>query len=44
MFLLGSSLYTKTFYWSSADPGLSNVSESSAKSGMFFSFFSKLFS
>lgn len=30
--------YTKTLYWSSADPGSSNVSESSAKSGMFFSF------
>jgi hypothetical protein len=28
--------YTKTLYWSSADPGSSNVSESSAKSGMFF--------
>jgi hypothetical protein len=27
--------YTKTLYWSSADPGSSNVSESSAKSGMF---------
>lgn len=26
--------YTKTLYWSSADPGSSNVSESSAKSGM----------
>jgi hypothetical protein len=25
--------YTKTLYWSSADPGSSNVSESSAKSG-----------
>jgi len=30
--------YTKTLYWSSADPGSSNVSESSAKSGMFLSF------
>ena len=30
--------YTKTLYWSSADPGSSNVSESSAKSGMSFSF------
>ena len=28
--------YTKTLYWSSADPGSSNVSESSAKSGQFF--------
>jgi len=28
--------YTKTLYWSSADPGSSNASESSAKSGMFF--------
>ncbi|KAJ3479819.1 hypothetical protein NLJ89_g12311 [Agrocybe chaxingu] len=28
--------YTKTLYWSSADPGSSNVSESSAKSGMWF--------
>lgn len=27
--------YTKTLYWSSADPGSSNVSESSAKSGKF---------
>jgi hypothetical protein len=27
--------YTKTLYWSSADPGSSNVSESSAKSGEF---------
>lgn len=27
--------YTKTLYWSSADPGSSNVSESSAKSGMY---------
>lgn len=26
--------YTKTLYWSSADPGSSNVSESSAKSGV----------
>jgi hypothetical protein len=26
--------YTRTLYWSSADPGSSNVSESSAKSGM----------
>ena len=25
--------YTRTLYWSSADPGSSNVSESSAKSG-----------
>ena len=31
--------YTKTLYWSSADPGSSNVSESSAKSGMCFFFF-----
>lgn len=31
--------YTKTLYWSSADPGSSNVSESSAKSGMFPLFF-----
>jgi hypothetical protein len=30
--------YTKTLYWSSADPGSWNVSESSAKSGMFISF------
>ena len=30
--------YTKTLYWSSADPGSSNVSESSAKSGMIPSF------
>ena len=30
--------YTKTLYWSSADPGSSNVSESSAKSGLFYSF------
>ena len=30
--------YTKTLYWSSADPGSSNVSESSAKSGMCLSF------
>ena len=30
--------YTKTLYWSSADPGSTNVSESSAKSGeLFFS-------
>lgn len=28
--------YTKTLYWSSADPGSSNVSESSAKSGKNF--------
>ena len=28
--------YTKTLYWSSADPGSSNVSESSAKSGMLY--------
>ena len=28
--------YTKTLYWSSADPGSSNVSESSAKSGKSF--------
>jgi hypothetical protein len=27
--------YTKTLYWSSSDPGSSNVNESSAKSGMF---------
>jgi len=27
--------YTKTLYWSSADPGSSNVSESSAKSGVY---------
>lgn len=26
--------YTKTLYWSSSDPGSSNVNESSAKSGM----------
>lgn len=31
--------YTKTLYWSSADPGSSNVSESSAKSGAFLAFF-----
>jgi len=30
--------YTKTLYWSSADPGSSNVSESSAKSGMLLFF------
>ena len=30
--------YTKTLYWSSADPGSSNVSESSAKSGECFVF------
>ena len=30
--------YTKTLYWSSADPGSSNVSESSAKSGKFLFF------
>lgn len=30
--------YTKTLYWSSADPGGSNVTESSAKSGMFLFF------
>ena len=30
--------YTKTLYWSSADPGSSNASESSAKSGMFLPF------
>lgn len=29
--------YTRTLYWSSADPGSSNVSESSAKSGMWTS-------
>ena len=28
--------YTKTLYWSSADPGSSSVSESSAKSGEYF--------
>ena len=28
--------YTRTLYWSSADPGSSNVSESSAKSGKYF--------
>ena len=27
--------YTRTLYWSSADPGSSNVTESSAKSGQF---------
>jgi len=27
--------YTKTLYWSSADPGSSSVSESSAKSGQY---------
>lgn len=27
--------YTRTLYWSSADPGSANVSESSAKSGMY---------
>jgi hypothetical protein len=32
--------YTKTLYWSSADPGSSNVSESSAKSGSFCQRFS----
>jgi hypothetical protein len=31
--------YTKTLYWSSADPGSSNVSESSAKSGRFWIWF-----
>ena len=31
--------YTKTLYWSSADPGSSNVSESSAKSGTLFYMF-----
>jgi hypothetical protein len=31
--------YTKTLYWSSADPGSSNVSESSAKSGMLHLYF-----
>jgi hypothetical protein len=30
--------YTRTLYWSSADPGSSNVSESSAKSGKFRGF------
>lgn len=29
--------YTRTLYWSSADPGSSNVSESSAKSGTYLS-------
>jgi len=33
--------YTKTLYWSSADPGSSNVSESSAKSGA--SYFSRFY-
>ncbi|KAF7798463.1 hypothetical protein EIP86_009684 [Pleurotus ostreatoroseus] len=28
--------YTRTLYWSSADPGSANVSESSAKSGTYF--------
>lgn len=27
--------YTKTLYWSDADPGSSNVAESSAKSGKY---------
>jgi Meiotic cell cortex C-terminal pleckstrin homology len=35
--------YTKTLYWSSADPGSSNVSESSAKSGMFLFFISECY-
>ena len=35
--------YTKTLYWSSADPGSSNVSESSAKSGTFSFFLPGLF-
>jgi hypothetical protein len=36
--------YTKTLYWSSADPGSSNVSESSAKSGTGPDCFALLFS
>lgn len=35
--------YTKTLYWSSADPGSSNVSESSAKSGMYLSLHTTLY-
>ena len=34
--------YTKTLYWSSSDPGSSNVNESSAKSGMWSSLLSQL--
>ena len=35
--------YTRTLYWSDADPGSSNVSESSAKSGQCFPSLSVLF-
>ena len=34
--------YTRTLYWSDADPGSSNVSESSAKSGRYFPMNSRL--